>query len=67
MLGVCATPVLGADNDLTVLTFAEASDPMRQKTNTPRGARRLSELCGSGEYPKTFLIQGMKPYGKGIE
>ena len=25
------------------------------------------KLCGSGEYPKTFLIKGMKPYGEEIE
>ena len=25
------------------------------------------KLCGSGEYPKMFLIKGMKPYGKEIE
>jgi hypothetical protein len=25
------------------------------------------KLCGSGALPKTFLIQGMKPYGKRIE
>jgi len=26
-----------------------------------------SNLCGRGEYPKTFLIKGMKPYGKEIK
>jgi len=35
MLGVCATPVLGADNDLTLLTLAEASDRVRKKTISP--------------------------------
>ena len=25
------------------------------------------KLCGRGEYPKTFLIKGMKPYGKEIK
>jgi hypothetical protein len=25
------------------------------------------KLCGNGEYPKTFLIKGMKPYGQEIE
>jgi hypothetical protein len=25
------------------------------------------KLCGHGEYPKTFLIKGMKPYGKEIK
>jgi hypothetical protein len=24
-------------------------------------------LCGSGEYPKTILTKGMKPYGDPIE
>jgi len=24
-------------------------------------------LCGSGEFPKTVLAKGMKPYGKAIE
>jgi hypothetical protein len=25
------------------------------------------KLCGSGEYPKTFLVKEMKPWGKEIE
>ena len=25
------------------------------------------KLCGSGEYPKTFLLKGMKAYGREIE
>ncbi len=25
------------------------------------------KLCGSGEYPKTFLTKGMKPYGDPIQ
>jgi hypothetical protein len=25
------------------------------------------KLCGSGEYPKTFLMKAMKPYGQQIE
>jgi len=25
------------------------------------------KLCGSGEYPKTVLIKGMKSYGEEIE
>jgi hypothetical protein len=25
------------------------------------------KLCGSGEYPKTVLVKGMKPYGEEIE
>jgi hypothetical protein len=25
------------------------------------------KLCGSGEYPKTFLTTAMKPYGKRID
>ena len=24
-------------------------------------------MCGSGEYPKTVLAKGMKPYGKAIQ
>jgi hypothetical protein len=25
------------------------------------------KLCGSGQYPKTFLTRGMKPYGQEIQ
>ena len=25
------------------------------------------KLCGRGDYPKTFLIKGMKPYGDEID
>ena len=25
------------------------------------------KLCGSGEFPKTVLLKGMKPYGKQID
>ena len=35
MLGVCATSVLGADNDLTFLTIAEVSERVRKKTISP--------------------------------
>jgi aspartyl-tRNA(Asn)/glutamyl-tRNA(Gln) amidotransferase subunit A len=35
MLGVCATPVFGAANDLTLLTLSEASDRVRKKTISP--------------------------------
>jgi aspartyl-tRNA(Asn)/glutamyl-tRNA(Gln) amidotransferase subunit A len=34
-MGVCATPVLGADNDLALLTIAEVSGRVRKKTISP--------------------------------
>ncbi len=35
MLGLCAATVLGADNDLALLTLAAASDRVRKKTISP--------------------------------
>ncbi|HYL78551.1 MAG TPA: hypothetical protein VEU96_30445 [Bryobacteraceae bacterium] len=32
----------------------------------PRRAWRAFQLCGSGQYPKTFLTKSMKPYGQEI-
>lgn len=42
MLGVCATAVLGADNDLAFLTLAAASDRVRKKTISPV---ELTQAC----------------------
>lgn len=42
MLGVCASAVLGADNDLAFLTLAAASDRVRKKTISPV---ELTQAC----------------------
>ena len=44
---------------------------VRSEPHAPEGAWYKDfgsfKLCGHGEYPKTLLIKGMKPYGEEIE
>ena len=44
---------------------------MKEEPNAPEGDWYKDfgsfKLCGSGEYPTTFLTKGMKPYGEKIE
>ena len=52
--------------DLRRLQVSVKSEPI-----APEGDRYKDfgsfKLCGRGEYPKTFLIKGMKPYGDEID
>jgi hypothetical protein len=45
-------------------------DWVKMQPNAPEGdwykGFSSLKLCGSGEYPKTFLTKGMTPYGEKI-
>ncbi len=53
-------------NDLRLLQVWVKSEPHAPEGDWYKDFGSF-KLCGSGEYPKTVLLKGMKPYGEEIE
>ena len=53
-------------NDLVRLQQWVASEPIAPEGNWYKDFGSF-KLCGTGEFPKTVLIKGMKPFGDEIQ
>jgi hypothetical protein len=60
-----------AERQISLTDLSRLQDWVKSEPCAPEGDWYKDfgsfKLCGSGEYPRTVLTKGMKPFGKAIE
>ena len=60
-----------AERQISLADLSRLQDWVKSEPYAPEGDWYRDfgsfKLCGSGEYPRTVLTKGMKPFGKAIE